>query len=446
MKTYRNYSAMALFLIVFVLILNSCGKMDSKDKTVLLPVKEDPAISFRIWFKIGSQGDPDGKECLAALTASMLTNGATKNNTYEELLNKLYRIAASYTASVDKEMTVIQGRVHEDNLTECYKLFTDAIMHPAFNEDDFNRIKSQMLNYIENTLRYSSDEELSKAVLYNYIFEDTPYGHITEVTAYGLKHITLDDVKEFYKKHYTRYNFVVGLNDLFDNNLPEKLNDELLKLSDEKPKLALELQPARIEGLNMPIVDKPCDATAISFGFPIDVLRDDKDFFALFLFNSWFGEHRNQPSHLYQVIREKRGMSYGDYSYIEVFLNGGSLNFPEPNHSRHHQIFEVWLRPVQHQRAHFALRAAMRKLENVIKNGLTQKQFELTKNFLYNYALFYVQTTSQRLGYQIESKFYGILGDDYIKYFRNKVKNLTLEEVNQAIKKYIQSKNRKLQL
>ncbi len=419
--------------------------MESNNNTVLLSVKEDPTISFAIWFKTGSQDDPDGKEGLASLTAAMLTDAATENNSYEQILNKLYPLAASYSASVDMEMTVIRGRVHKDNLDEYYKLFTDAILHPAFNEEDFNRIKSKMLNFLENTLRYSSDEELGKAALYNFIFEGTPYGHIPAGTVYGLKHITLEDVKNFYKKHYTRHNFVVGLGGGFDAGLPEKLNDVLTQLPDVQPELAADSQAEKIDGLNVQIIDKPCDATAISFGFPIDVLRGDKDFFALFLFNSWFGEHRNQSSHLYQVIREKRGMNYGDYSYIEAFLNGGSLNFPQPNHARHHQIFEVWLRPVQHQHAHFALRAAIRELDSVIKNGLTQEQFELTKNFLYNYALFYAQTTSQRLGYQIDSKFYGIDdGGDYIQYFRNKIKNLTLDEVNKAIKKHIQSKNMKI--
>jgi len=76
-------------------------------------------------------------------------------------------------------MTVIYGRVHKDNLGEYYPLFLDAMMAPAFSQQDLDRIKSQTLNYLESTLRYSSDEELGKAVLYNAIFAGTPYGHIT---------------------------------------------------------------------------------------------------------------------------------------------------------------------------------------------------------------------------------------------------------------------------
>ncbi len=48
-------------------------------------------------------------------------------------------------------------------------------------------------------------------------------------------------------------------------------------------------------------------------------MRGDEDFYPLAVANSWLGEHRNSSSHLYQVIREERGLNYGDYSYIEYF-------------------------------------------------------------------------------------------------------------------------------
>jgi zinc protease len=43
-----------------------------------------------------------------------------------------------------------------------------------------------------------------------------------------------------------------------------------------------------------------------------------------------------------------------------------------------------------------------------------------------------------RLGYQIDSKFFGIDdGGDYIEFFRKKIKNLTLPQVNKAIRKHL---------
>ena len=48
---------------------------------------------------------------------------------------------------------------------------------------------------------------------------------------------------------------------------------------------------------------------------------------------------------LYDRMREKRGLNYGDYAYIEYFPRGMFLMEPQPNLARHHQIFQVWIRP-----------------------------------------------------------------------------------------------------
>jgi zinc protease len=146
----------ALVLLMFVI---ACGP-EKKMEVVTLPVASDPTISIRLWFKVGSQNDPVGKEGLAALTAQMVADASTQKDSYEQILEKLYPMAAGYSAQVDKEMTVIMGRVHKDNLESYYKLFVQAVLEPAFREDDFARLKSQQLNYLERTPRYQDVEEL----------------------------------------------------------------------------------------------------------------------------------------------------------------------------------------------------------------------------------------------------------------------------------------------
>ena len=89
---------------------------------VLLPVADDPTVSFRIWFQVGSQDDPPGKEGLAAVTASMLGEGSTAGQHYEQILDLLFPLAAGYSAQSDMEMTVISGRVHKDNLAAFLSL------------------------------------------------------------------------------------------------------------------------------------------------------------------------------------------------------------------------------------------------------------------------------------------------------------------------------------
>lgn len=410
---------------------------ETSESVIRLRVPNDPTVSIRIWVKAGSQNDPPGKEGLAAITGRLLEEGATANNSYEQILEKLSPLAARYYCNVSTEMTIFGGRVHRDNLGEYYPLFVAALLHPAFNEDDFRRIKDETLSYLTTQLKYSSDEELGKAVLYNEIFHGTPYGHITDGSITDVENITLSDVRKFYAEHYTRDNIVIGVAGEYDEALVDALKRDLATLPTGKPNTPGMPNYAPLEGLQVTIVEKDAPATAISMGFPIDVVRGSKEWYALAIANSWFGEHRNSSSHLYQVIREARGLNYGDYSYIENFPHGGWLTKPPVNVPRRRQIFEIWIRPVPTETRHFVLRAALRELKDLVDNGMSPEEFELTRSFLKNYVLHYAPTTDKRLGYAIDDAFYG-MDESHLKKFRRMMDELTLEDVNAAIRKHLQ--------
>ena len=78
---------------------------------ITLPEPQSPFIALNIRGKVGSQNDPAGQEGLAALTAAMISDGSTTQDSYETILAKLYPMAAGYGYKVDKEMTVHTGRV-----------------------------------------------------------------------------------------------------------------------------------------------------------------------------------------------------------------------------------------------------------------------------------------------------------------------------------------------
>jgi zinc protease len=410
---------------------------------VLLPVADDPTITFEVWFKLGSQDDPPGKAGLACLTGAMLASASTQKHPYEEILAKLYPLASSYDVRVDKEMTTFGGRTHRDNVERFLPLLTEALLEPAFKPEDFERVRSDQLNYLSNTLRYSSDEDLAKAALQAFVFEGTPYQNPPEGTVEGLQAITLDDVKAFYKSHFTRDNAVVALGGGFDPQLVKRMQAAVAKLPAGKPAAVPAPAVAPSKRRQVLLVSKPGADASISFGFPLDVHRGDKDFYALWIANSWLGEHRNSSSHLYQVIREARGLNYGDYSYIEVFPEGGRRRQPPANVGRREQLYEVWIRTLKNDQAVFALRAALRELQNLATNGMTAEEFELTREFLSKYSLHFAETTSARLGYAVDDRFYG-LPFSHLDRFRQAMKEMTVEDVNRAIRAHLQAQDLKI--
>ncbi len=428
-----------LMIFAFVFPVSAQQKTVNMVKTtngtnVFQPGKS-PIISFRIQFLTGAIDDPKGKEGLANLTAAMLAGGGSKKLTYDEIVEQFYPMATGFGYQVDKEMTTFNGSTHVDNLDKYYGLISQMLLDPGFREDDFKRIKQDLINALKVGLRQSNDEELGKERLYNIIYKNHPYEHYTLGTISSLEKMTLQDVKDFYAKNYTQANLVLGLSGGFDEKFSKEITADFAKLPKGAKIVRKIPAPTLEDGMKIDIVQRETRATAISLGFPIDVNRADKDYAALALVASYFGQHRSSNSYLYGQLREKRGLNYGDYAYIEYFPRGMFQFQPDPNLARQQQIFQIWIRPVEPNNANFALRATLYEFDKLVKNGMTKDTFEETRDFLIKYVNILTQTKDAELGYALDSKYYEI--PNYNEYMKTQLSKLTLADVNNAIKKHL---------
>lgn len=401
---------------------------------VLLPTSS-PLITFRILFMTGSAADPAGKEGLANLTASMLSDGGSRALSYDQITEAFYPMAAGFGSQIDKEMTVFTGTTHADNLERYYSIIRQMLLDPGFREDDFARVKTDAINYLKVNLSQSNDEELGKEALYNVIYAGHPYGHHNVGRVSALQSITIEDVRDFYRTHYTRANFVLGLAGGYPKDFPAKVRADFAKLAAGEPAPNNFFTPRVEPGTQVEIVKRDTRSTAISLGFPVNVTRADKDYAALALVASYFGQHRSSNSYLYQRLREARGLNYGDYAYVEYFPRGMFRTDPEPNLGRQQQIFQIWLRPVPPEQGHFILRAALYEFDKLVRDGMSQEAFEQTREFLSKYTNILTQTQNARLGYALDSRYYKI--GDYNAFMREQLSKLTLEDVNRAIKEHL---------
>ena len=402
-----------------------------------------PNVMMKFLFTVGSAADPKGKEGLARLAAAMITEAGSKEMRIDEINKALYPIAGAFFDQVDKEMTTFTGVVHRDNIERFLPIVLPQLLTPGFREEDFQRLKDQQLNTLQQDLRSNNEEELGKEQLQNVIFDGTPYGHTVLGTVAGIKAITLDDVKKFIADHYNATNVVVGLSGNYPESLVGRLTADLgaLGAGGEEQSIA-QLTPFKAKtpnGLEVQIVKKDTRATAISMGHPIPVTRNHPDFAALNVARAWLGEHRASMSHLYDRIREARGLNYGDYAYIEYFNRPGNQFFPSPNIARRNQLFEIWIRPVVPENAQMTMRIALYETQKMIDNGLSQEQFESTRDYLMKNVYLLTANQNQRLGYALDSWWYGM--GDYAETMRAAYSKLTRDDVNRAIKKYLSAKN-----
>ena len=82
--------------------------------------------------------------------------------------------------------------------------------------------------------------------------------------------------------------------------------------------------------------------------------------------------------------------------------------------------------------AHMTLRIAVHELDQMIQRGLTEDDFERTRDYLMSNVYVMTAQQDQQLGYALDSTWYGI--GEFTAFMRRGLQGLTLEQVNRAIR------------
>lgn len=462
---------MKLLILLFIISIAI-----SQQKVIELPLENSGSVTLKFMFRIGSINDPNGKFGLTNLTASMLSGGASENYSLKEKANLLFPMGAGFNVSVDKEAVVFTGEVHKDHLDKYYDIFKSSLLNNKFDESDFKRIKNNQLNYVSTAVINTNDERLSKRVLEQELYKGHPYAKLVEGTKSSVESITLEDVKAQYTNFFTKNNLVIGIAGGYTSEFLAKVTTDFGSLKDGKNGLIDLPKEKMAKGIDFTIVAKKNTfGSAIFMGFPYDLTRTSKDFAAMMVMNSWFGEHRKSYSHLYQKMREDRSLNYGDYSYLEWYPSGHATQLPFTGTPRRDGYFSIWIRPVQIAKqlakvkgeigkngqfiteideskmtskslksaelgqAHFVIRQSLFELDKLIENGLSEEDFLLTRDFIRGYIKQYIRTQSLRLGYLMDSYCYGL--KDFISEMDDALAKLTRQDVSDAIKRNLQANN-----
>jgi len=403
-------------------------------RTILLPSATSPLVSIRVYFGVGSVCDPRGKEGLAALTAAMLGRGGSRSRRYAEVLAALYPMAARIDTQADKEAVVFSGTVHRDNLEPYADLLADQIVQPRFADEDLERNRRDALEHITRRLRGTDDETLGKEALGALLYRGHPYGHPCAGTEAGLAAITLSDVKAFHVGRFTQDRLILGLAGGYPDDVPARLLERFTALPPRGLPLPVLPPPPARRSAEVLLVEKDAPATAISLGHPLRITRAHPDFYPLTVARSYLGEHRTFNGVLLQKMRGLRGLNYGDYAYIESFIQDGASTFPLPNLPRTQQHFEIWIRPVRPASALFALRLALREIEVLRTDGIPGPDFEETRRFLLHYSRLWTQDDSRRLGHAIDGLVHGV---DIVSELARRLPTMTKGDVDRAVREHL---------
>lgn len=402
---------------------------------ILTHEDRSPLLSVRAVFLAGSALDPQGREGAAWLAAQMLAHGGTRRRSYKQILDFLFPRGVSLEVAADKEMTCFRMECHADHAEEMTELLAEMLCDPGWREEDFQRLRDDAIHYLETGLRGENDEELAREALYGLVFRNHAHGHPCQGRVSSLRRLDPGAVREFYTAEYGRDNAILACGGAGAENAAARLERQLGALPPRTRSAGFVPAAPRLPESAMIFVEKPAQSVAISAGFPLEVRRGHEDYPALLVAVSALGQHRMSSGRLFQSLRQHRGLNYGDYAYIEYFPGPMFTLEPEPNHARQRQIFELWVRPVAPEHAHFAARLALHELETLADAGLAEEEFEAARSFLLRHWVLLEEARSAQLGHEIDGLFYGTGLQS--AYLRERLPELTPADVRRAVDRHL---------
>ncbi len=407
--------------------------MRSNSAIYLVRKEEMPVVYFRFVMMSGSAHDPEGKEGLAYFTAHLMRRG-TQSYSRKEIEDTLDFIASDIGVNCQKDITVFSGRTLQNNLEEFYRLFSEILLKPTFPKDEFEKLKIDQRDVIE-AIR-ENDEALIRETFNNFIYQDHPYGHLNPGRIDSINALTEADVRNFYEGHFKKGKILLGLAGAVPDSLIAKVENDFgsfsegLDQQDKAPKATV------LGKRKILVVEKEGRTqTQIRIGHPHSLTKKDPDYYPLLLANNYLGKHRVSIGRLYQEIREKRGLSYGAYSYIEHFLGfSGPIKLSVPNLARKEQYFSMWIYP-KSENAKFVIKLALKEMTELVGMGLGKEHLREIQSYTINNFPFEVETPIRKLAVMLDDVIYETR--DFAARFEERIEAVTSEDVKRAAKEHL---------
>lgn len=282
-------------------------------RVIVVPKHDIPLVAARLMVKSGGAADPRGREGLADLTATVLTQG-TKTQSAEQIARGIEALGATLESNAGWDSLSVDVSVMSPNLAKAMTFVADVVRNPTFAKEEFERERAQAIDALQVSL--TQPGTLASAVASRLVFGAAPYGGRLGGTPASLEKITRDDLIRYHKANFAPANAVL----LFAGDVkPDdafRLADTLFgnwKATAAKPAVVAEVKPP---APRVVIVDMPDAGQAAVVVSRPGIRRNDPAYLQAMVANSVLGG--GYSSRLNQEIRIKRGLSYGAGSSFDA--------------------------------------------------------------------------------------------------------------------------------
>ncbi|MGQ3487750.1 pitrilysin family protein [uncultured Roseovarius sp.] len=374
-----------------------------------------PFVALELRFQGGTSLDPDGKEGLTSLMVGLLEEGAGDMDA-RSFAREAEALAASFNYDASDDTVGISARFLSENRDQAVALLRESLINPTFEQSAIDRVRGQVNSIIRSNQKDPRD--IAGDAFAKLVYGDHPYGRPEFGTLESVANLTRDDIVAAHKAALTRERlYVSAVGDITEDELATLLDELLLDLPETGPDM-----PGAAD-INLPggveIVDYDTPQSVVMFGQP-GIDRDDPDFFAAYLLNHILGGGSFE-SRLMNEVREKRGLTYGVYSYLVDKENA-----------------QLWLGSVAsaNSRVAEAINVIRAEWERIRDEGVTEEELADAKTYLTGAYPLRFDGNAPIANIAVNMQMEG-LDTDYIANRNDMVNAVTLDDVNRVARELL---------
>ncbi len=395
------------------------GKLRAKKvKKIVISDPSSPLVFVDIALKAGSTMDPEGKEGVSSLTASMLLRG-TKNLTAEKFHEKLDDIGGELFLGRYMESTRLVGECLAENADKFFDLIEQVLAEPSFEESEFKKLKNQSLSRLKDEL--SDDDAIADRRFQEYSLAGHKYGRLTGGSLESVENISPDDLKSYYDKFYGSANTIFSATGgLSKKNLELKLDRLSKAFNNDVQEIDSVEAPKFPKGRQLHIIEKPNRTQSQIVIGAQGIGYENPNYHEIIMANHILGGS-SFSAWLMKEVREKRGWSYGAYSFYRNAKN---------------PLYFMASTTPSNKDTVGAVELILKLLKKFSKGKISKSEFDFAKKSLVNQSAFLQDTIKKRLGNKVSEDLLDLkkgFFDDY----QARLKKVTYKGMLKAIERHL---------
>lgn len=279
-----------------------------------------PSVSLAIFIGTGSRYERGNMAGVSHFIEHLCFKGTKKRPTSREISEAIEGVGGIINAGTDKELTIYGCKVAKPHLPIAMDVLVDMLLNSKFEPQDIETERQVIIEEIK--LSKDSPPQRVNMLIDELLWPDHPLGRDIAGSQQSVTSITREMTLDYLQSQYLPGNTVVSVaGDIKPQEVVSALSQALGNWTKKIPNP--EYQPYQEKKApRLCIETKDTEQAHLCLALPSLSLSHPKRF-TLGLLNVILGE--GMSSRLFLEIRDKLGLTYSIHSYVDHFLDSGSL-------------------------------------------------------------------------------------------------------------------------